>query len=294
MSRCQNVTPPLSTLALAALLGACSHPLEIVGSGDITASGSGGSGCSYEDSPCVNYIVNGYNTTYSAVPRENFGFLHWYGCPAPQGNKCSFAIPATTVHQYWGQTVAPLRAIFSPEVSLGNLSGDFAPSADCQGHVFSPNPEIVFRFRESTSAVGEQQRQCVGNTILVDSITGNNFLVWLDILHIDGNNMPVYDIVNNEFPIREIYASFAQQFIVGKTYTLEGIGLSAGPSHISIQITWLDINADFAGFSQCIVTETQSPQGAPTRRKTYCPRFDGSYEIKENVLADPLAASNGA
>jgi len=32
-----------------------------------------------------------------------------------------------------GATVAPWRAIFSPDVSLGNLSGDFAPSADCQG-----------------------------------------------------------------------------------------------------------------------------------------------------------------
>jgi hypothetical protein len=290
MSRFQNPGPTLLTLALLALLGGCSHPLEIVGSGDITASGSGGSGCSHEDAPCVNYIVNGYNTTYTAVPRAGSGFLNWDGCPYPQGNKCSFSIPASTVHQYWGQTVAPLRAIFSPEVSLGNLSGDFAPSADCQGHVVSPNPEVVFRFREATSAAGEQQRQCMGNTILTDAATHKNFLVWLDVLHIDDNNQPVYDIVNNQFPIREIYASFAQPFIVGKTYTLGGMGLSAGPSYVSIQITWLDLNANFAGFSQCIVTETQSPTGTPTRRKTYCPRFDGSYEIKENVLAAPPSA----
>ena len=290
MSPFQNPGPTLLTLALLALLGACSHPLEIVGSGDITASGSGGSGCSFEDAPCVNYIAHGYNTTYTAIPRESFGFLNWWGCPAPQGNKCSFSVPATTVHQYWGQTGAPLRAIFSPEVSLGNLSGDFAPSADCQGQVFSPNPEIVFRYRETTSAVGEHQRQCMGNTILVDAATRKNFLVWLDILHVDDNNQPIYDIVNSQFPVREIYASFAQPFIVGKTYTLEGMGLSAGPSFVSIQITWVDLDADFAGFSQCIVTEVQSPTGTATRRKTYCPRFDSSYEIKENVLVDPLAA----
>jgi hypothetical protein len=290
MSRFPHVIPPLFTLALVALLEACSHPLEIVGTGDITASGSGGSGCTYEDSPCVNYIANAYNTTYTAVPRENFGFLGWNGCPYPQGNKCSFAMPATTVHQYWGQTVAPLRAIFSPEVTLGILSGDFTPSADCQGHVVSPNPELAFRFRQTTSAVGEQQRQCMGNTILVDAATRKNFLVWLDVLHIDDTNQPVYDIVNSQFPVREIYASFAQPFIVGKTYTLEGMGLSAGPSFVSIQITWVDIDADFAGFSQCIVTEIQSPKGTPTRRKTYCPRFDGSYEIKENMSVDTLAA----
>jgi len=77
---------------------------------------------------------------------------------------------------------------------------------------------------------------------------------------------------------------------VEQTYTLEGMGLSAGPSFVSIQITWVDIDADFAGFSQCSVTEIQSPKGTPTRRKTYFPRFDGSYEIKANVLVDPLAA----
>lgn len=132
---------------------------------------------------CVNYIAHSYNTTYTAIPLGNLGFLNWDACPSPAGKI-------------------------------------------------------------------------------------------------------------SQLPVREIYSSFAQPFFVGKTYTLEGMGLSAGLSFVSIQITRVDINANFAGFAQCVVTETQSPKGTPTRRKTYCPRFDGTYEIKENVLADLPAASN--
>ncbi|MCB1688735.1 MAG: hypothetical protein KDI33_09630 [Halioglobus sp.] len=282
-------TRNLPVLAFVLMLVACSHPLEIVGSGDIVASGTGGSSCDYESAPCPNLVVGAYSTTYTAVPREDYGFLGWYGCPAPQGNQCSFAIKAPTVYKFWGQTALPLRAIFSPEVSLGNLSGDFAASTDCQGHVFSPNPEVVFRFREATGVTGENQKQCMGNTILADTATGKNYLVWLDILHINDQGEAVSDAVNGTLPIREIYATYTDPFIVGKTYTLEGIGFSAGPSIVSIQITWLDLDADFNGHAHCIVTESQSPIGAPARRKTYCPRFDGGYEIKENVAVVPGA-----
>jgi hypothetical protein len=283
MARFPGTVPSLFTLAFSALAVACSHPLEIIGKGDITASGTGGSSCTYEAAPCPNYIVNAYDTMYTAVPRENYGFLTWQSCPAPNGNKCSVSVPASTVHQFWGQTMPALTAHFSPEVSLGSLSGDFAASVDCGGHVSSANPEVIFRYRKATGAAGEYEKQCIGSTLFKDTATGKNFLLWLDILHIDSAGQPVVDLVNGKFPIREIYASFADSFIVGKTYRLEGTAFSAGPAQVSIQITWLDIDANYREFAQCIVLESQSPIGAPTRRKTYCPRTDGSYEIKENV-----------
>jgi hypothetical protein len=292
MSRYVRLSILLTMTVLQAFVYGCSHPLEIVGNGDIVAVGTGGSGCSYEEAPCANFIVNNYNTNYTAVPRANYGFLEWYGCPIPQGNRCSFTVAASTVKKFWGKTTIPLRATFSPRVPLGNLSGDFGISADCQGTVSPIGGEVVFQFRESTSIAGEQQRQCVGNAILFDFETNSNYLVWLDILHINTDNEPVYDLVEGQLPIREIYASYENPFIVGKTYTLNGITLGLTPANISIQITWLDIDANFNELAQCIVLESQSPIGTPTRRKTYCPRFDGGYEIKENVLA-PMQAVGG-
>ncbi len=262
-----------------ALLQACTHPLQITGEGDLSATGNGGN-CALEAAPCNHLVVQAYNTTYTATPRPGFGFLYWSNCQIAVANTCSFAVAAQHVRSYWGVTVPPLIAHFSPEVPLGGLSGDFATSLDCEGHAAPPTPENSLLFRDSTTVAGEQQKQCVGNVIFTDSDTGVNYLVWLDILHIvDGQ--PVSDSVQGAFPIREIYANFGNPFIVGRTYDLEGYSLLTGP--LSIRITWQDLDATFGGLTQCRVLEIQTPIGTQTRRKTYCPRPDSAYEIVENV-----------
>lgn len=261
---------------------ACTHPVEITGEGDIQASGDGVA-CMLEEAPCSAIAVDGYQTTYTAVPKFGFGFLDWDGCPqANAGDTCVFNVSGGVVFQYWGLTVPPLRANFTPEVPLGQLSGDFEVSEDCEGHALA-GPEGALRYRQSTTVAGENQRQCVGNAIFTIIPGLRNLLVWIDILHIDEFNQPIFDMVDGEFPIREIFGNFDDPFLVGKTYTLDGVSLPAA-TPLSIEITWLDIDATFNQFTQCVVIEMRSPTTAPLRRKTYCPRPGSMYEIKENVL----------
>lgn len=268
----------LSLLGLT-LLQACTHPLQITGEGDLSATGNGAN-CALEDAPCNHFVINDYNVTYTATPRAGFGFLYWSNCQLESNNQCTFSIAAQHVQHYWGATVPPLIAHFSPEVPLGQLSGDFETSLDCEGHAAPPSPENTLLYRDSTTVAGEQQKQCVGNVIFTDTDTGANFLAWLDILHIvDGQ--PVSDSMQGSYPIREIYANFGAPFIVGRTYNLSGYSLITGP--LSIRITWQDLDATFGEFTQCRVLEIQTPIGTETRRKTYCPRPDSAYEIVANV-----------
>jgi arylsulfatase A len=111
-----------SLLGTAILLNyACSHPIEIVGEGDVT-SASGNRNCSLEnyqagDDVCSkNYAIGAYVETYYATPRAGWTFDHWatYCASAtpPNYEDCSFNIPADDVRGYWGETVPPLKAVF--------------------------------------------------------------------------------------------------------------------------------------------------------------------------------------
>lgn len=113
---------------VAALITACSHPLEIVGDGDIV-SASGDRDCSYEDFQAAqenctkNYVASAYKETYSAQPHQGWQFERWENYCANVGdNECSFDIPGTAVGQFWGQTVPPLRAVFSPVIVVKPLA----------------------------------------------------------------------------------------------------------------------------------------------------------------------------
>lgn len=101
-----------SCLLVAPLIAACSHPLEIIGEGDIVSS-TGEHDCLLEEQPCDNYVANEYKVTYTAEPRPGWTFVAWQGC-GDQFPSCSFDIPATTVHSYWLQTMPALKAVFTP------------------------------------------------------------------------------------------------------------------------------------------------------------------------------------
>lgn len=110
--------------AIALILAACSHPLEIVGEGDIL-SASGDRDCRLEqyaaaDDDCAKNIVQGgYYETYYAVPRSGWVFERWENyCTDANNNECSFAVDESVVSQAAGKTVPPLRAIFTPVEGL--------------------------------------------------------------------------------------------------------------------------------------------------------------------------------
>ena len=116
----------VSCAAVLALLVGCSHPLEIVGDGDILTV-SGARGCSLEEyharaTTCEkNYVAADYDETYQASPRSGWEFERWENCPdeKPQINGCRFSVPLEAVRKFYGDTVPPLIAHFS-EITAAN------------------------------------------------------------------------------------------------------------------------------------------------------------------------------
>jgi hypothetical protein len=113
----------VSIFSAVLFIYACSHPIEIVGEGDVL-SASGDRDCLLEDfvagleNCSKNYVIDEYVETYYAVPRSGWQFDHWASyCTNAIGNECSFNAPSDTVHQYWGGVALPLRAVFT---TIGN------------------------------------------------------------------------------------------------------------------------------------------------------------------------------
>ena len=98
-------------LASSILAAACSHPLEIVGEGDIESS-TQKHDCALEEQPCANFVTGDYRVTYVADPRPGWVFTGWDGC-AGQFPLCEFDVPADQVERFAGQTMPPLRAMFA-------------------------------------------------------------------------------------------------------------------------------------------------------------------------------------
>jgi hypothetical protein len=98
---------------------ACSHPIEIVGKGDVSSNTfrfcmlggdePGETNCS------KNTVIGTYQVTYEALAHTDWQFDHWGNyCADAEDNTCSFNVPATSVRKHWGQTVPPLQAVFTP------------------------------------------------------------------------------------------------------------------------------------------------------------------------------------
>jgi hypothetical protein len=140
----------LKTAVIAILFGlvyGCSHPIEIVGEGDVL-SASGTRNCYYEDFlACAencskNLVVHEYVETYYAVPRAGWEFDKWLNyCTNSNSDECAFNIPANVVKNSWGATVPPLVAVFTktapppPEpVAM------YSYALDAAGNLLNPQP----------------------------------------------------------------------------------------------------------------------------------------------------------
>jgi hypothetical protein len=115
----------LTLLVVSVLLQGCSHPIDIVGEGDVL-SASGDRDCLLEENEAaldkckVNMVIDDYLETYYAVPRSGWQFHRWANyCVDNTSGECGFNISADVVHQFWGATAAPLTAIFRPTEITG-------------------------------------------------------------------------------------------------------------------------------------------------------------------------------
>lgn len=106
-----NIKLPL--FCLVALLAGCTHPMDIVGKGDIL-SASGDNDCLLEDLPCKVDVVDEYMETYFPQPRPGYEFVGWDNCLARDGDNCVFEVSADVVHDNWGETMPALVAKFAP------------------------------------------------------------------------------------------------------------------------------------------------------------------------------------
>ena len=155
-------------LGAVSLVVACSHPLEIVGEGNIQ-SGTGTRDCyleefqAGEENCSVNLVVHDYHETYYAVPREGWHFVAWenYCTDGATANECSFDFDASVVRQFWGQTVPPLVAVFSQNTPPPEPVAMYSYAIDENGFLIDPIPLEGARLERKAvyfTFTGEYQR----------------------------------------------------------------------------------------------------------------------------------------
>jgi hypothetical protein len=129
----RRLTAPI--LVLTALCG-CSHPIDIVGQGDVL-SASGDRDCLLEEhrkhsEDCtLNYIMAEYVETYSAIPRPGWRFDRWGNyCTDSNEPTCSFDVPAEIVEASWGVVAEPLVAYFKRDECIPASTPDpYSPTS---------------------------------------------------------------------------------------------------------------------------------------------------------------------
>lgn len=123
-------------------LGACKHPLEIVGEGDIIDANGTAYGCTLvqfraSDPVCSeNEVAGDYSVEYVGVPKPGWVFVRWEGPCVPESVAPSCRLEASgSLVAAWDQSysntpIPPTIAVFE-EVSTGTISGnitfDFVP-----------------------------------------------------------------------------------------------------------------------------------------------------------------------
>jgi hypothetical protein len=130
----------LLILALASLLAACKHPLEIEGQGDIIERNNGIRGCALEEyvagiSRCTNnQILQDETAIYQALPRAGWSFSHWDGSCAKDSPEATCKLEYSGVFaDLWDdnfpdQSAPPLKAVFVEDSSAPTATAYIASS----------------------------------------------------------------------------------------------------------------------------------------------------------------------
>jgi hypothetical protein len=134
-------------VVLLSLVYGCSHPIQIVGEGDVH-SATGTRDCYLEEyltgaeNCSKNLVVHDYIETYYGVAREGWEFSHWenYCTDGSTGGQCSFNIDASVVRKFWGQTAAPLVAVFEKKIPPLEPVALYSYAIDDAGLLVDPLP----------------------------------------------------------------------------------------------------------------------------------------------------------
>ena len=221
----------LALILTLALLGACTHPIEIVGEGDIL-SASGEHDCLMEQQPCEAVAVTAYVETYTAVPRPGSEFVGWEGCTS-NTNACSFDVSESVVIDNWFKTAPALIAKFSRDCS------------DAPADTFTSIQQAIFTGKGCASGGCHSGSRPTGNMNLA---SGSSFA---NTVGRQAASSPLQRIkpgdANNSYLFRKVSAktnpgSFS---ISGSPMPLTGSALS--PSQLAALAAWINAGAPRTG-----------------------------------------------
>ena len=220
-------------LVLPLALAGCTHPLEIVGDGDIRSS-SGDHDCLLEELPCKVVVTGDYVDTYIPEPRSGFRFVGWDNCLAAEGENCVFNVPAANVKQNWFKTMPALVAKFAPLC-------DKAPADS-----FSAIQQVIFNGKGcNTGGCHSAHRPAAG----LNLATGSSFASIFNVAALSGGGMKL--VLPGDSANSYLYRKVAARInpgtvaIAGSAMPPGGSALSAG--QLAALAAWIDAGAPQSG-----------------------------------------------
>lgn len=130
---CKSIIQYVAVSLVLGLSIGCTHPLEVVGEGDIASNNN--RGCTAEERQCDIKVVGAYQQQYFTRARRGWEFSHWTNCLTENYGRCEYNIDAETVKKNWYKTMAPLVATFvKKDTDADGVSDldDFSPhDASC-------------------------------------------------------------------------------------------------------------------------------------------------------------------
>ncbi len=208
-------------LCLLSTLYACSHPLEIIGEGDILSS-TGTRNCYLEDfqagkdSCAVNLVVRDYQETYYAMPRDGWVFASWknYCTDGSTADQCSFNVDADVVRQFWGGAARPLVAVFEKSTPI-----DPVVFNDGGSHVIDSDISTGIRVEDGTSVTIATGVTISGPQALVAEVTSGSSVT------VNGGN--IQGRMDAEFSAIILHAGFIDRAYVREQID-RGLSMTGG------------------------------------------------------------------
>ena len=223
----------LPLLGLLATLAACTHPLEIVGEGDIL-SASGDHDCLLENQPCKVEAVDAYRETYFPQPRPGHEFVDWENCLFRDGDSCVFDVPADAVQKNWGETMPALIAKFAPACP------------DAPADTFTAIQTVIFEGKGCTGSACHDSR---GPQAGMNLTAGNAYANIVDVEAQSGGGLKriLPGDADNSFLYRKVAAKTSPGSfrVAGSPMPLVGSALST--AQLAALAAWIDAGAPQTG-----------------------------------------------